>query len=223
MCGRFVTLTYEEVAEVVAAVERGDGLASLARREGRAQAYPGSAVDAVSKVANAANRVQASRFTWGFTPSWSKKTIFNTRLESALSGSGMWTDMVNGGRCIVPAAAFFEPHVTETVRSPRTGRPMKRAYTFAQPDGTPLLLAGLHDGERCSIVTTEPNSWVSPVHNRMPLVLRFQEVPLWLEGGMHDLAQLADRAALELTVAPEALPESATPPAVEDSNQLSLF
>ena len=55
MCGRFVTLTYEEVAEVVAAVERGDGLASLARREGRAQAYPGSAVDAVSKAANAAN------------------------------------------------------------------------------------------------------------------------------------------------------------------------
>ena len=101
--------------------------------------------------------------------------------------------------------------------SPRTGKPVKRPYRFAMPGGAPVLLAGVWQDDRFSVVTTEPNAWVSPVHARMPLVLRPAEVPLWLWGAREEYARLADRAGVELAVEP--LGETAAP----GDSQLSLF
>lgn len=219
MCGRFVVLTREEVAAVVAAVERGEWLEPLDADVERAQAFPGNSIQAFGAPDG---RLAIGSFLWGFPLEWSKKPVFNTRIESALSGSGMWAPLIGDGRCIVPAARFFEPHASETVRSPKTGRQIKRAYEFAGPDGTPLLLAGLTDGAHCSIVTTEPNRWVSPIHNRMPLVLRFEEVPIWLGGSLTEAAALADRSAYELDVEAEQLQTGSVSDAGA-SPQLTLF
>lgn len=217
MCGRFVMLTPEEVESVVAAVE-GRARARLALGGGtdgegaRPQARPGSVVPYVGK-GDGAGELEIAEAVWGFEVPWGKGPVFNTRVESALSGSPMWREAVAGGRCIVPAAAFFEPHTSEMAVSPRTGRKVKQSYEFADSDGGPLLLAGLQDGGRCSIVTCEPNRWVAPIHPRMPLVLRFEEVPAWLGD---DWAELADRSTVELAVRPE-LPSAPQP------SQLSLF
>lgn len=43
---------------------------------------------------------------WGVDVSWKRGLVFNARIESALSGSGLWSDAVEGGRCIVPVRAF---------------------------------------------------------------------------------------------------------------------
>ena len=259
MCGRFVTLSREEVAEVLMALEQGEPLRILEERDGRAQAFPGSDIAAIGlpngladelmgetangmagtsfarrnelaavptnseNVADLRDQLSIGTFRWGFTPSWSNKTIFNTRIESALSGSGMWANIIRDGRCIVPAASFFEPHATETVRSPRTGRQVKRSYEFAQPDGSPLLLAGLCNDGCCSIVTTEPNRWVSPIHSRMPLALRFEEVLPWLAGDQETLSALADRCSYELHVAPESISAAGNENDAEPPAQLSLF
>ena len=99
-----------------------------------------------------------------------------------------------------PARGFYESHATETVPSERTGRPVKRQYAFAAPDGAPLLLAGVHDRGRFSLVTTEPNAAVAPVHNRMPLALEPGEAALWLRGVYEPLL---DRGAVRLTARPE--------------------
>ena len=236
MCGRFVTLSREEVAEVLMALERGEPLRILEERDTRAQAFPGSDIAAIGLPNGLAGRLadgmdngngprdqlSIGTFRWGFTPSWSNKTIFNTRIESALSGSGMWANIIRDGRCIVPAASFFEPHATETVRSPRTGRQVKRSYEFAQPDGSPLLLAGLCNDGCCSIVTTEPNRWVSPIHSRMPLALRFEEVLPWLAGDQETLSALADRRSYELRVSPETI-RTESEGGTEPPDQLSLF
>lgn len=139
--------------------------------------------------------------TWGFPVEWSKRPVINTRIETALGPNpGMWRDAVRHGRCVVPAARFFEPHATETEPSPRTGRPMKRQYAFASPDGRPLLMAAVSDRGRFSIVTTEPCPAVAPVHDRMPLLLLPDEVGAWLGDGF---PALADRSRFELAVAPE--------------------
>ena len=106
------------------------------------------------------------------------------------------------------------------MRSSRTGRQVKRPYRFDDPEGAPLLLAGIRDDERCSVVTTEPNRYVSPVHDRMPLLLRFEEVRLWLDGDLTDLTSLADRASHELTVLPEFDGDANDS---ESSGQLALF
>ena len=215
MCGRFVVLTREEVEEVVAAVESRDrGAFGRLELAGRAQAFPGSTVPLFGRGGQGSG-LQIAEATWGFRAEWSKNPVFNTRIESAMAGAALWREAVRDGRCVVPAAAFFEPHATETVRSPKTGRPVKRAYRFADPDGAPLLLAGVQAGGHCSVLTCEPNRWVAPVHPRMPLVLRFEEVEAWLGP---DWPSLADRNDVALTVAPE-VPDDPVPEHI----QLSLF
>lgn len=83
-------------------------------------------------------------------------------------------------------------------------------------------MAGVADGRFCSVVTTGPNARVSPVHPRMPLLLRFQEVPLWLEGSASDIAPLADRSQCDLAARPE-LEAAPTAQPRPDEGQLSLF
>ena len=179
-----------------------------------------SAQRTVSANVNRAASVNAlviSESTWGFEAEWSGKPVFNTRIESALSASAMWRGPIQNGRCIIPAAAFYEPHASETVRNPRTGRAMRRQYRFALPDGEPLLLAGVQAGGRCSVVTCRPNRWVAPIHDRMPLTLRFEEVATWLSPDWPALANRADRTGLRLVIDPEQ-PSSPDQPA-----QLTLF
>lgn len=139
-------------------------------------------------------------FTWGFNLSDGKRLVFNTRIESALGGSGLWSGPIREGRCVLPVAAFFEPHGSETAPSPRTGRRVKRQYEFTSPDGEPLLLASVAWSGRLSVVTTEPNASVAPVHPRMPLALRFEEVRTWLDG---DFPTLAGRSRPDLLAYPE--------------------
>jgi putative SOS response-associated peptidase YedK len=163
--------------------------------------------------------------TWGYAVDWQRNPVFNTRIESALSGRGMWRASIEQRRCVVPTAGFFEPHAQEKIASRRTGRPVKRPYLFGRADGTPTLLAGVFDKGQCSIVTTQPNASVAPVHNRMPLVLEPAEALTWIGGSLDDIAQLADRSRELLAVAPE---DALTPPPDShddgaSSGQLSLF
>lgn len=224
MCARFELLTFEELEEVLDAVEaRRKARLRLIREQirQRQQAFPGSAVPLLAPGDD--GKLAVAEATWGFEADWSKGPVFNTRIESMLSGSMMWRAATENGRCVVPAATFFESHETETEPSPRTGRPVKRAYQFADPAGEPLLLAGVQAEGRCSVVTCEPNRWVAPVHSRMPLVLRFEEVAAWLSP---DWPALADRSAIELATQPEHpdrpdQPEHLARP--ERPAQLSLF
>ena len=171
-----------------------------------AHAYPGSAVPVIVPAfdtgASAAptlvpGSLEARTLTWGYEANWKKALLFNTRLDGAQKP--IWRDSIAHRRCLIPALSFFESHATETVPSPRTGKPVKRPYEFALPDSEPFLIGGIWQGGRFSMVTTDPNAAVAPVHDRMPLVLRPHEVSLWLSGGYQ---ALADRSALALDVRP---------------------
>lgn len=215
MCGRVSLLTYDELEKVLEAVEARRAM-RIKRGVARAQARPGSELQAI---APSGDGLTIKPFTWGFEAPWGKKLIFNTRIESALGDTRMWAQAIREGRCVLPVATFFEPHGSETSTSPRTGRPMKRQYEFAAPGGEPMLLASIQQEGRLSVVTTDPNASVSPIHKRMPLVLRFQEVRTWLEG---DYASLADRSGFELLAHPEG--DGATNSGPDNgSQQLALF
>lgn len=120
------------------------------------------------------------------------KLVFNTRLDTALrqlsEGRGMWAGAMASGRCLVPVRAFFE----------RGGRDVR----FSMPGAGAFLLAGVAQGGRFSIVTTDANAAVSPVHGRMPLVLGRGESAAWLDGGPGLLAALGDRSGVRLASDP---------------------
>ena len=196
MCHRFAPLTLDELEEALASRGRG-GRAAFCARDVAPDAYPGSSVPVAMPTYDAG--LQAAVLTWGFTTASTSKRIFNTRLDTALeqarTGRGLWAQAMLHGRCLVPARAFYEPSSTETVASSRTGKPIKRAYRFTLAGSGVFLLAGIAQDGRFSIVTTAPNRWVAPVHNRMPLVLRPGESSAWLAG---DFEALANRESVEL-------------------------
>lgn len=111
----------------------------------------------------------------------------------------MWAKAIRDGRCLVPVRAFYESHRTETVSSEQTDKPVRRQYRFRLPGARAFLLAAVQPDGRFSIVTTEPNASVAPVHDRMPLVLGSGESSAWLGEGF---AALADRSALCLSSSP---------------------
>lgn len=199
MCGRFKMLTMDEVTEVIRLIQMHALFNCLPDWPAGPDARPG-AIALV--IVPGIGELDATELRWGFEASWANRLLFNTRIETALGDSpGLWEDSIRRGRCIVPTMGFFEPHATETRPNPRGGKPVKRQYRFCSPDsGGITLLGGVRDDRAFSIVTTAPNAAIAPVHDRMPLVLREDEVESWLAG---DLMTFADRSAIALDVTPE--------------------
>ena len=151
---------------------------------------------------------------WGVDVSWKRGLVFNARIESALSGSGLWSEAVENGRCIVPVRAFYE---TRNVDEGARGR--KPQYRFSNAGGTALLLAGLRLGDRFVLVTCEPDAVVGRVHSRMPLSLTAPEALAWLDRSTTARDLLARHAPVPL----EAQEEPAPTRRPSDSDQMSLF
>lgn len=170
MCHRFTMLTHDETQDVVRALSYGTAPVwepDWPVRAPRVDAFPGSCVGII--VPTASGGVEAVEATWGFTAPWAKRPVFNTRIETALSSEGgMWSRAIAQGRCIVPAARFFEtqnqPDASDGVAKKRR----RSLYSFGMPDDAPVLLAGVQQDGCFSVVTTQPNASVVPVHDRMP-------------------------------------------------------
>lgn len=67
------------------------------------------------------------------------------------------------------------------------GKEKQPCYIHRQ-DGAPLALAGLWERwqgqiESCSIITTNANTLVGQLHNRMPVILEPDQFSQWLDNG----------------------------------------
>lgn len=116
------------------------------------------------------------------------RTIVNSR-EDKLKGR-TWNKAFRERRCLIPAASFYE-----WVDTPKGKAPLR----FEDPAKGLLWIAGIweEDKERghCfSMITTEPNELVSPVHDRMPAVLLPEQFRPYLDGDLQEFG--ASRAAL---------------------------
>ena len=124
---------------------------------------------------------------WGLVPAWSKEigkfATHNARGEE-LAGKptfrGAWRA---GRRCVIPASSFFEWKKLDPAGKE------KQPYAIGLGNKGPLALAGLweewkpKDGPpllSCTIITTEPNSLMEPIHNRMPVILGDEDIAKWL-------------------------------------------
>lgn len=121
-------------------------------------------------------RVEVMR--WGFHRS------FNASINNARSDKlerGMWAAALRTRRCVIPASAFYE-------WGPATGG-NKQAHEFSDPGDDYLWIAGLWEdgpgeaGPCYSMVTTAAGPAMASIHERMPAVLRPDEVRGFLESG----------------------------------------
>ena len=114
---------------------------------------------------------------WGLTPHW-KKTgppLFNSRGETI---SSKFRNAFETGRCLVLADGFYEW---------QKGPDRKSPYRITRANGKAFAFAGVSESgvgvTRFSILTTTPNELVSPIHNRMPVILDRDAQQAWLTGG----------------------------------------
>lgn len=221
MCGRMTILTYDEALEALRSYRVGEAANPFPDWPAippRKDAVPQSWVPVALLSPDIPDHVEVQELSWGYPVDWKQGVVFNTRIESMLQGGGMWGDAGLQRRCVVPVVRFYERHRDETVRSQATGRRVRRPYSFQLVDEPITWLAGIYEGDHFSVVTTEPNDAVAPVHDRMPIVLRQVEVPAWLGP---DFPLLADRSQVALQVVAEEAPEAPAPGI--DADQLSLF
>lgn len=113
----------------------------------------------------------ARQMTWGFPGYDHKGMIINARAESALDKK-TFQDSIRHNRCVIPAKGFYEWNKS------------REKSAFERTDAPVLFMAGCYqlfqDQEHFVILTTKANPSVSPVHERMPLILDRGEIDQWL-------------------------------------------
>jgi putative SOS response-associated peptidase YedK len=178
MCGRFTLFTpASRLCEVFLPGEA----PSVAPRYNIAPTQP---ILAVRASAAPGRRVFAMP-RWGLIPPWSRdpaigNRLINARAETA-SEKPAFRRAFRERRCLVPADGFYEWK--------REGA-AKRPFYVRMKGGAPFAFAGIWERwegtrgeavETCAILTTEPNELLSPLHDRMPLILPPEEYGRWLD------------------------------------------
>lgn len=187
MCGRF-TLTIDP-AELKEALPNVTFPAQFAPRYNIAPSQP------VLALAND-NTNQAAFFAWGLIPSWSKDPSMGNRLINARAETLAEKPSFRGSykykRCLIFANGFYEWQTIE-------GQKTKVPHFIHLVSGMPFAFAGLWDEwhspdgssiRSCTIITTEPNSLMSRLHNRMPVILPPEAYQEWLDPAPRQPAEL---------------------------------
>ena len=127
--------------------------------------------------------------SWGLVPSWSKDktraaSMINARSET-LTEKPSFRNLVSEHRCVLPIQGFYEwQNLPGELKKPK-----KQAHYISRVDERPMTLAGLWTIWKqpdssllrtCTIITTEANEKLSPIHHRMPVILESDSVEIWL-------------------------------------------
>ncbi|MEW6268200.1 MAG: SOS response-associated peptidase, partial [Thermodesulfobacteriota bacterium] len=206
MCGRY---TITSPAQVIAEAFGVDEPIELAPRY---NVCPGQDVPVV-RFRRGEEKRSLDMLRWGLVPWFAKEPgpaarMINARAETAAT-SPAFREALRERRCLVPADGFYEWQATADKR----GR--KQPFWLHRADARPLAFAGLwerwtaKDGRRiesCTILTTEPNELVRPIHDRMPVILPSDAYALWLDRDVQDIERvrelLAPARAGELVATP---------------------
>lgn len=109
---------------------------------------------------------------WGL-PGFSKgRVIFNARSETVLE-KRMFQDGIRRRRAVIPARWFYEWNRA------------KEKVTFFREEAPILYMAGFYnlyeDGPRFVILTAPANTSMKDTHDRMPLILKAEDVLSWMK------------------------------------------
>ncbi len=124
-------------------------------------------------------------FHWGLIPFWAKdekigyRTI-NARAET-VDTKPSFRAAFKYRRCLIPASGFFEW---------AAGKDGKQPYCIYPNHNALFAFAGLYEhweGEvgkkidSCTILVSEANAIIAPIHDRMPVILKPEDFTTWLD------------------------------------------
>lgn len=192
MCGRYtLTVLEKQLAEEF----------EIAQRESPLPRYNIAPTQTapIIRVAAADGRRELAMHKWGLIPHWAKdptigNRMINARAETAAEKPA-FRDALKRQRCLVPSTGFYEWKVLNLGAK----KSAKQPYYIHRRDESVFAFAGLWDrwrspgGEEVgsfTILTTEPNDFMRPLHDRMPVILGRKDYGLWLDNKMEDVAKL---------------------------------
>lgn len=135
---------------------------------------------------------------WGLVPAWADDPTIGNRMINARSETVATKPSFRAAfrrrRCLILADGFYEWQKQGTKKQP---------YLIGLGDGDLFAFAGLweeweREGEvikSCSILTTEANELMRPIHERMPVILFPADYDLWLDPQVQDSGRVQPRSA----------------------------
>jgi len=181
MCGRFTLRT--PLTELVAAFAIDEpNLPSVSPRYNIAPSQPVFAVR--EKPGVSPTRREAVWLRWGLIPAWAADPAIGNRMINAraetVAQKPAFRTALKRRRCLVAADGFYEWKAEGKVKQP---------YFIHFTDDRPFALAGMWESwetpdhssvESCTILTTDANDIMRPIHDRMPVILGPSAYAKWL-------------------------------------------
>ena len=137
---------------------------------------------------------EAAFMRWGLIPFWAKDPKIGARMINAraetVAEKPAFRNALKKRRCLVLADGYYEWQKTPAG---------KRPFRIIMHSGEPFAMAGLWETwndpkgnvvPSCTIITTAANDFLSPIHNRMPVILPRESEEMWLDSGVEDPASL---------------------------------
>lgn len=121
---------------------------------------------------------------WGLVPFWADDPAIGNKMINARSDTAAqkpaFRHALESKRCLVIADGFYEWQKREGGKQP---------FFIHRKDDGPFAFAGLWDiwnkGDEpitsCTILTTEANDLMVPIHDRMPVILPKSARTIWLD------------------------------------------
>jgi putative SOS response-associated peptidase YedK len=115
--------------------------------------------------------------------------MFNARAET-IAEKPSFKNAFKKRRCLIPADGFYEWQKIDRIKKP---------LRFSLKSGEPFGLAGLYETcispeqkpvNTCTIITTEPNELLRPIHDRMPVIVPKEQEAAWMDPGNHNQKEL---------------------------------
>src|SRR5690625_4137718 len=145
---------------------------------------------------------RAGALRWGLIPSWAEDPAIGNRMINArgetVAEKPSFRSAFRRRRCLIPADGFYEWQQVD-------GR--KQPMRIVRRDGAIFAFAGLWESWRprgnptddtdneqnraravytCTIITTDANDTLRPIHHRMPVIIPPESYDLWLDREIED-------------------------------------
>lgn len=192
MCGRYVN--YEDVEALAKALGIPASDPALQRHGARPRynIAPTQEILGLRLRDGDSRRHEGASFHWGLVPFWAKEKSIGNRMINARSETVFekpaFRSAIKKRRCVIPASGFYEwQKVSNSGNGKSSGG--KQPHFIHRADNGPAFFAGIWETwkkqepplESCAILTTSANKLITPIHERMPVILDSSALDTWLD------------------------------------------